>query len=542
MRYSCANKTPLLPKPAVWLAGDQNHLPLGCAMNNAVRTAPPPARVWSRVVTFALLTCLLLPTSASAIAIAVQGRLLSAAGGPVADGNYAVAFRLYDAASAAQALWTEYHLAIPVSGGAMSVLMGEKESKSPLLLQHFGDGKARWLGVTVGADPELTRVRLGAVPFAIHALRAAEAMAVSCSGCLGSAQLAAGAVKAEHLGLTWAGSATKGGPATSAKTAEHAKLADVAKLAEKALTAGSASDAGYADKAGLAAKATLADQATLAAKATEAAVATDLKCTGCISSVQVMPGAIEGSRLATDLALSGKLAVGNTLTIDGAKGGDLLQAKGKGATVVLTNDRQLQRVRLQVAAGAPFVCDAAEMGALYFDSGSKSMMVCDGGKWRSASKSAPAFCAAANVDVTNKSYPHHGSGNCGPHYGDQTWMSSNDAYGSGQFGWHDSCGKTGPNPFCAIKYPEQVVISSYRVLLHSNPAKKCSFQGANDSTNGLDGGWTTLHGPVDFPSGQEGKWSTTFKFNNGAAFSWYRLHCPGSPAFALYEWEMFCTP
>ena len=483
-----------------------------------------------------------LPLSASALTISVQGRMASAGGGPVADGDYAVAFRLYDVALAGTALWTEYHLAIPVTGGALSTVIGEQEAKTPLTLQHFGDGKARWLGVTVGAEAELPRVRLTAVPFALHTLRAAEAMAVNCSGCVGGAQLANDAVKAAHLGLTWAGSATKGGPATSAKTAEHAKLADVAKLAEKAQTAGSASDAGYADKSGLAAKATLADQATLAAKATEAVVAKDLKCTGCISSVQVAPGSIEGSRLATDLVLSGKLDVGDSLTIDGAKGGALLQAKGKGATVVLTNDRQLQRVRLQVAAGAPFVCAGAEMGALYFDSDSKSMMVCDGGKWRSASKSAASFCGAANTDVTNKSYAHYGSGNCGPHYADQTWMSSNDAYKSGQFGWHDSCGKTGPNPFCAIKYPEQVVINSYRVLLHTNPAKKCSFQGATNSTNGLDGGWTTLHGPVDFPSGQEGKWSTTFKFNNDTAFTWYRLHCPGSPAFALYEWEMFCSP
>ncbi len=407
-------------------------------------------------------------------------------------------------------MWTEYPLSVPVIGGAFHLMIGAVEAKNPLTTKLFEGDKARWIGLTVGGDPELPRVRLASAP---HAIRAIEA------------------------GLT-----------LHAQTADNAKKADVATLAEKASYAGSAGSAGTADKAVLAdvaksaSKATLAVAATTAETAKVANLANNLKCTGCISNVHVVPGSLDGTRLATDLTLSGKIKIAGTMEITGAKDAHLLQAKGKGATALLTHDRQLQRVRLHVVSGAPYKCDAAEMGALYFDSDKKAMMVCDGSKWRSASSSAPTFCKAANTDITNKSYTHFGSGNCGPYYGNQTWMSANDAYGSGKFGWHDSCGKTGPNPFCTIKYPEAVVVNSFRILLHTNPPKKCSFQGSNDSSNGLNGTWTLLYGPLDCPSGKEGQWGATRSFVNQTPYLFYRLHCPGSPSFALYEWEIYRVP
>ena len=514
-----------------------------------------PLRHHACALIAAFAVCILaLPAWADGVVVAVQGRLMSAAGGPVADGDYALAFRLYDTAKGGSALWTEYHLSVAVKGGAMDLQIGAKEAKNPLGVKLFTGNKARWIGLTVGGDPELPRVRLASVPQAIVAIEAGTALGLQCSGCIQSSHLAAAAVKAEHMAFTWAGSVTKGGPANSAKVADIAKVADnakkaeVATLAEKAVYAASAGSAGSADKAAVADTAKSANKAAIAVAATTAEtaksadLAKNLKCTGCVSTVHVVPGSLDGSRLATDLTLTGKVKINGTLEIGGAKTDPLLQAKGKGATVVLTHDRQLQRVRLHTAANAPYKCDASEMGALYFDSGKKAMMVCDGSKWRSASSSAPAFCTVANTDITKKSYTHFGSGNCGPYYANQTWMSANDAYKGGQFGWHDSCGKTGPNPFCAIKYPDQVVINSFRVLLHTNPPKKCRFQGSNDSTNGLNGSWVQLYGPVDCPSGKEGQWGQTRSFANNTAYSWYRLHCPGSPSFALYEWEMFCVP
>ena len=152
-------------------------------------------------------------------------------------------------------------------------------------------------------------------------------------------------------------------------------------------------------------------------------------------------------------------------------------------------------------------------------------------------------CADPNADLTNKAYPHFGSGNCGPYFGDQTWMSANDPFVNGQYGWHDSnCPGVSANPYCAIQFPQATRVKRFRALLHTNPPKKCTFQGSNDSDNGVNGAWTTLYGPFDFVSGQEGVWSQDYSFNNANSYKLYRLNCPGSPPFALYEWEMFCGP
>ena len=220
--------------------------------------------------------------------------------------------------------------------------------------------------------------------------------------------------------------------------------------------------------------------------------------------------------------------------------GGLTIGAGKNGPAVITSARQLTRVRLHTADKAPWPCDAAEVGGLYFDTKLRAMMICDGTAWAASSRGPISACTNANADLTNAAYKHYGSGNCGPHYADQTWMSRNDAYGSGKFGWHDSCGKTGPNPFATIVFPQPTVVRSFRVLLHTNPPKKCRFQGTDTTTNGLNGSWTTLYGPFDCPSGQEGKWGQRRTFKNTTAFRAYRLHCPGSPSFALYEWEFFC--
>ena len=500
--------------------------------------------------------------AAQGLVLTVDGRVLTTAGGPVSDGSYGFAFKVYDSAEGGEALWSEFHLAVPVKAAVFHILLGTVDPKNPLPAETFAGGGPRWLGVTVAPDPELPRIRFEKVPYAVHATRAAIANGLDCSGCVGEGALAAGsvtavvlgagAVHAEHVAFTWAGSDGKGGPATTAlvaNEADHAATADNAKTADKAT---SADDAVTASKAALADKALMADKAT---------VAEGLACTGCVVAAHLGKGSVGSDALAADLAVSGSLSVAGTalqaagarvgvgsepgtatLRIGGDEGDALISAKGTGGDLVVTRDRQLQRVRLHNAAEAPYVCKAEETGALYFDTAQKTVLVCDGSSWVTIDNSVMA-CADPNADVTSKTYPHFGSGNCGPHGSDQTWMSANDPYGSGAFGWHDSgCPSVSAKPFCTIHYPKAIRIDRFRVLLHANPPKKCLFQGSKDATNGTDGSWATLAGPIDFPSSQEGKWSQTHAFANNVAYSAYRLHCPGSPAFALYEWEMFCKP
>ena len=81
-----------------------------------------------------------------------QGRMTNpTTGQPVADGAYAVTFRLYDVASGGTAKWTETKN-VSVAGGLFSTLLGDT---SPLPQSLF-NGQALWLGVKVGSDLEAT--------------------------------------------------------------------------------------------------------------------------------------------------------------------------------------------------------------------------------------------------------------------------------------------------------------------------------------------------------------------------------------------------
>jgi len=90
-----------------------------------------------------------------------QGILKDALGNPVADGSYSVGFKIYDAASGGNILWAET-LSVTTTGGLFNVLLG---SSNPVPDSAFDD-TSRWLGITVGSDPEMTpRQRLVSVPY-----------------------------------------------------------------------------------------------------------------------------------------------------------------------------------------------------------------------------------------------------------------------------------------------------------------------------------------------------------------------------------------
>ena len=125
----------------------------------------------------------------------IEGLLLSAGGTPAADGAYKVTLTLWDAAQGGTALWTEL-VDVNVAGGRFAAVAGATTAISATAL---ASGKV-WLGLKVGADPELPRQALAATPFAV---RAAVAEGLSCTGC----------VSGGAAGFNYAGSATKGGAA-----------------------------------------------------------------------------------------------------------------------------------------------------------------------------------------------------------------------------------------------------------------------------------------------------------------------------------------
>ena len=175
----------------------------------------------------------LTPTAATAElkpTLAVQGTLTTLTGTPAPDGDYAVTFRFYTSAEAPAgvALTTYVHPAVTATSGTFSVSLGDT---LPLDTQSIEAGQATWLGVQVGADPELPRVRLHHVPYAMRAKTAAD---LSCTGCVGPAQLAAGTLSAYAKTSDLEGVLTTDALADYAKTADladYAKTADLAPVA-----------------------------------------------------------------------------------------------------------------------------------------------------------------------------------------------------------------------------------------------------------------------------------------------------------------------
>lgn len=215
--------------------------------------------------------------------LALDGRLTTVAGGPVADGKYKMTVRLFADETGGKALDEHVVGQVEVKAGLFSLSWTVEAGALT--------AGAAWMEVQAENDT-LPRSPLATAPYAMladtakKAGLAAVAETLKCSGCVttnligkaavggahiaasavGTVHLALGAVKGDkiglatvtgaHLAFTYAGSKTKGGPATSAL------LADVAKLADSAT------------------------------------VASDLKCTGCV--------AVSELALDTDLDLKGK--------------------------------------------------------------------------------------------------------------------------------------------------------------------------------------------------------------------------------------------
>src|SRR5438105_2766010 len=108
-------------------------------------------------------------TAASAFAgvpqlLTEQGRLLDKNGNPV-TGTITIAFAVYDQASGGAPIWSETQN-VSLDDGYFSALLGEGTALPPALF----NGQARYLGVKVGSDPEMTpRQTVVSVPYAVVA-------------------------------------------------------------------------------------------------------------------------------------------------------------------------------------------------------------------------------------------------------------------------------------------------------------------------------------------------------------------------------------
>lgn len=118
---------------------------------------------WLLVIAAALALSPSLPAWAAVPrTMSYQGILTDNLGMPVADGNYSLTIRLYDAAAAGNLLYTEAHPTVAVAKGGFNVILG---SITALTLNF---DKPLWLSLQVGVDPELSpRVELASSPYAM---------------------------------------------------------------------------------------------------------------------------------------------------------------------------------------------------------------------------------------------------------------------------------------------------------------------------------------------------------------------------------------
>jgi len=122
---------------------------------------------------------LLLPLSILAAVpqlINYQGYLTDASGQPVPNGSYQIIFRIYGSPAGTDIYWDNGHRSITITNGNFSYLLG---SHVPLPEGLFnptlipGSDTIRYLGITVGTDPEISpRTRLVTTPYAFRALNA----------------------------------------------------------------------------------------------------------------------------------------------------------------------------------------------------------------------------------------------------------------------------------------------------------------------------------------------------------------------------------
>ncbi len=109
------------------------------------------------VSTFMVLFCLVTLGISSAFSatpglISYQGRLTTSSGAPVADGAYSIRFQIYDSAIGGSVLWNSNYQSVQAKDGLYTYLLGQDV---PFPSGLFNGGN-RWLGITVGVDPELT--------------------------------------------------------------------------------------------------------------------------------------------------------------------------------------------------------------------------------------------------------------------------------------------------------------------------------------------------------------------------------------------------
>ena len=125
--------------------------------------------------TIAAMACMAIATTALAVpqVLQYQGRLTDAAGEPL-TAPVTVVFSLYAEEDGGDVLWSQTFTNLALDHGRFNVLLGGEDAPfTPQLLEVIQDGDDLFLGIKVGADPEMSpRQAIASVAYGLHAAAA----------------------------------------------------------------------------------------------------------------------------------------------------------------------------------------------------------------------------------------------------------------------------------------------------------------------------------------------------------------------------------
>jgi trimeric autotransporter adhesin len=121
--------------------------------------------------------------------VQINAILKDASARPVA-GVSSVAFAIYSDEEGGAALWSETQNVLADPNGHFTVLLGAATSNG-VPVELFGTGQSRWLGITIARQPEMPRILLASVPYALKAADADTLGGLPASAYVTTASLAA---------------------------------------------------------------------------------------------------------------------------------------------------------------------------------------------------------------------------------------------------------------------------------------------------------------------------------------------------------------
>jgi len=155
------------------------------------------SRLLTVMWTLALFLAALLALAEVPQMINYQGRLTETDGTPV-DGPQLIKFKIYGSAAGNDSLWSSGFQTVQVDSGLFEYQLGASVQLPDDL---FETDTARYLGITIGVDPEISpRVRMITAPYAYQALRSDSADFATSAALANNATNATTANNANNLG------------------------------------------------------------------------------------------------------------------------------------------------------------------------------------------------------------------------------------------------------------------------------------------------------------------------------------------------------